>query len=121
MFVNYDKAEDAIAYEDRFESERRLIALSKTKRSVDSDDAKRIYKKTPENKENKIYLFVRKNKDDHEAKNFYFLGEITAEGEPKAVDVPNVKEPNKKDKAFEIQYVLESPVRKDIYDYLCGE
>lgn len=121
VFVNYDKAEDAIAYEDRFESERRLIALSKTKRSVDSDDAKRIYKKTPENKENKIYLFVRKNKDDHEAKNFYFLGEITAEGEPKAVDVPNVKEPNKKDKAFEIQYVLESPVRKDIYDYLCGE
>ena len=124
VFVNYHKAEDAIAYEDRFESEKNLIALSKTKRSVDSDDAKRIYKQSPENEENKIYLFVRKNKKDKEnkdAKSFYFLGEMRAQEKPKPVEVPDPKDPNKKNKAFEIQYVLDTPVRNDIYDYLCGE
>lgn len=121
VFVNYHKAEDAIAYEDRFESEKNLIALSKTKRSVDSDDAKRIYKQSPENEENKIYLFVRKNKNDSEAKSFYFLGEMKAEGEPEPVKVPSGADPSKMENAFEIQYVLDTPVRNDIYDYLCGE
>lgn len=124
VFVNYHKAEDAIAYEDRFESERNLIALSKTSRSLDSDDVKRIYKQSPNYEENRIYLFVRKNKKDREnkdAKSFYFLGEMRAQGMPKPVEVPDPKDPNKKNKAFEIQYVLDTPVRNDIYDYLCGE
>ncbi len=75
VFVNYHKAEDAIAYEDRFESEKNLIALSKTKRSVDSDDAKRIYKQSPENEENKIYLFVRKTKMTAKQKVFISWGD----------------------------------------------
>lgn len=113
VFINYNKAEDAIAYEDRFISESLLIALSKHHRKVNSPDVKRIYKRGEDEKENRIYLFVRKNKDDREAKEFYFLGEIFAEGEPKPIHMETTN-----DDAFEIQYRLDVPVRSDIYDYI---
>lgn len=111
VFINYEKHEDAIAYEDRFVSEEEIVALSKTKRRIDSIDADHIYKRKDEDKDNRIYLFVRKNQDDHEAKAFYFLGEIQAQGQPKAVEVQNTH-------AFEIDYRIKHPVRSDIYDYL---
>lgn len=109
VFINYHKSEDAIAYADRFKSPDTLIALSKLSRDINSKDAKRIYKKD-EYKDTTILLFVRKNKDDNEAKEFYFLGEIEAQGEPKEVTLEK--------KAFEIIYKLETPVRNDIYDYI---
>ena len=74
VFINYHKAEDAIAYEDRFVSEGHLIALSKHPRKITSSDAVHIYKQSEEDKNNRIFLFVRKNKEDNEAKEFYFLG-----------------------------------------------
>lgn len=113
VFINYDKAEDAIAYEDRFVSENVLIALSKHPRKITSGDAMHIYKKNPEDKDNRIFLFVRKNKDDREAKEFYFLGEIFAEGEPNPIHMESTN-----DDAFEILYRLDVPVRNDIYDYI---
>ena len=113
VFINYHKAEDAIAYEDRFVSNDRFIALSKHPRRVDSSDADHFYKRTDEDKDNKIYLFVRKNKDDKEAKEFYFLGEIYAQGEPNPIIMEKTK-----DNAFEINYRLDVPVREDIYDYI---
>jgi hypothetical protein len=109
VFINYDKDEDisdSIKYNDRFESPSTLIALSKQPRTIDSNDAKVIY-----NDRTKIYLFVRKNKDDKISKEFYFLGEIHAVGRPKSVTLDN------KD-AFEISYKLEDPVREDIYEYI---
>ena len=66
VFINYDKAEDAIAYEDRFVTRENLIALSKHPRKVNSSDADHFFKKTESDKENKILLFVRKNKDDNQ-------------------------------------------------------
>lgn len=113
IFINYEKAEDAIAYEDRFVSENTLIALSKHPRKVTSMDAVHIYKVGECEKDNRIFLFVRKNKDDNEAKEFYFLGEIFAEGQPKAIHMDSTN-----DDAFEILYRLDVPVRSDIYDYI---
>lgn len=113
VFINYDKAEGAIAYEDRFLSENVLIALSKHPRKITSGDAIHIYKQTPEDKDNRIFLFVRKNKDDKETKEFYFLGEIYAEGEPVPIHMESMN-----DDAFEILYRLDVPVRSDIYDYI---
>lgn len=113
VFINYDKAEDAIAYEDRFVSESVLIALSKHPRKITSGDAIHIYRRTPEDKDNRIFLFVRKNKDDNEAKEFYFLGEIYAEGDPMPIHMESTN-----DDAFEILYRLDVPVRSDIYDYI---
>lgn len=113
VFINYDKTEDAIAYEDRFISQQKLIALSKHPRKVDSSDADHFYKRTIEDRDNRIFLFVRKNKDDKEAKEFYFLGEIFASGSPNPIKMEKTK-----DDAFEINYTLDVPVRDDIYEYM---
>lgn len=116
VFINYDKTEDAIAYEDRFVSQAHLIALSKHPRKVNSSDADHFFKRTDADKDNKILLFVRKNKDDKEAKEFYFLGEVFAQGEP----IP-IKMEKTGDDAFEINYQLDVPVREDIYEYIVSE
>lgn len=116
VFINYQKAEDAIAYEDRFVSENRLIALSKHPRKITSGDADHIYKRTDADKDNRIFLFVRKNKDDNEAKEFYFLGEMSAENAPRPIHMEKTD-----DDAFEIDYRLDVPVRSDIYDYIVSE
>ena len=113
VFINYDKTEDAIAYEDRFVSQQNLIALSKHPRKVDSSDADHFYKRTAEDRDNRIFLFVRKNKNDKEAKEFYFLGEIFAKGSPTPIKMEKTK-----DDAFEINYTLDVPVRDDIYEYM---
>lgn len=113
VFINYHKTEDAIAYEDRFVSENHLIALSKHPRKITSTDADHIYKRKEDDADNRIFLFVRKNKDDKEAKEFYFLGEIFAENVPRPIRMEKTK-----DDAFEIDYLLDVPVRSDIYDYI---
>ena len=65
-------------------------------------------------KDNRILLFVRRNKEDKgEAKAFYFLGEVEAQGEPVPVTLPATG-----DRAFEIDYRLDVPVRSDIYAYV---
>ena len=116
VFINYDKTEDAIAYEDRFEAPDNLIALSKHPRKVNSSDANHFYKNTEKDKDNQVLLFVRKNKDDKEAKEFYFLGEVFAQGKPNPIKMPKTG-----DDAFEINYKLDVPVREDIYDYIKSE
>lgn len=116
VFINYDKSEDAIAYEDRFVSKDSLIALSKHPRTVNSKDADHFYKRTEADRKNRIFLFVRKNKDDKESKEFYFLGEIYAQDEPKSIIMEKTG-----DNAFEINYKLDVPVRDDIYEYIVSE
>ncbi len=128
VFINYDKTDDAIAYEDRFLAADRLIALSKHPRKITSGDADHFYKRTEDDRENRIYLFLRKNKDDREAKEFYFLGEMHAEGEPHPIkmkfdtfDENGIVTRSRMDDAFEIDYRLEVPVRQDLYDYIVNE
>lgn len=75
-----------------------------------------IYKKGKEDKDNKIYLFIRKNRDDKETKEFYFWGEIYAVGEPLPIHIETTN-----DDAFEITYHLDVPVRENIYDYVREE
>ena len=112
IFINYEKTPGAIAYEDRFTTPSELIAFSKTKRKETSPDADHIYKRTPSDKDNRIFLFVRRNKDDHTAKSFYFLGEINAVDAPISTQLPS------DEAAFKIHYRLTTPVRHDIYRYL---
>ena len=118
VLVNYNKEDDAIVYEDHFENEEYLIALSKTNRKVDSKDAEIIFRKQPEYKNTKILLFVRKNKNDSETKTFYFLGEMNAIGGPEPVAVPKRDGTGEKVSAFKVRYRLESNVRRDIYEYI---
>ena len=114
VFINYEKDDgisDTIKYEDRFIDESRLIAISKSKRTVDSRDVQAALH--ADERGIKMELFVRKNKEDKISKEFYYLGRLHATGETKEFVMPNTSS-----KAVEIAYSLETPVRDDIYDYI---
>lgn len=113
VFINYDKApdiSDTIKYEDRFTSDRTLIAISKKKRYLSSPEIKRLME-CPGNGM-KVYLFIRKNTEDKGGKEFYFLGEMTPTGHFS----PTVTKAN--ESVVEIGYELDIPVRRDIYEYI---
>lgn len=114
VFINYDKTDDiadSTKYEDHFVSNRRLIAISKNGRTLESADVQNFLK----SRERKIAveLFVRKNKDDAISKEFYYLGRMTATGQTKEFTMPNTDK-----SAVEIEWELQTPVREDLYEYL---
>ena len=114
VFINYDKEEniqDTIKYEDHFESPERLIAISKSKRSIDSEDVQNFIH--AKERGISVELFVRKNKDDKISKEFYYLGHMTATEEYREFTMPNTSS-----KAVEIEWLLDTPVRTDLYDYI---
>lgn len=114
VFINYEKSEnitDTINYEDRFLSPSQLIAISKSGRTITSDDIVQAYKAEETGVE--MSLFVRKNKDDKISKEFYFLGKIKAVGTPVQFIMKNTNKT-----AVEIKYQLITPVREDIYEYI---
>ena len=114
VFINYEKEEeiaDTIKYEDRFETQSSLIAISKSGRTLQSEDVYTALKARELGID--MELFVRKNKDDKTSKEFYYLGKIYATGNAKEFTMPGTTKT-----AVEIQYELETPVRDDIYDYI---
>ena len=116
VFINYDKSEDisdTTKYEDHFvEGFRdRLIAISKSGRSLQSDDVQNFLK--AKERGIQVELFVRKNKDDKISKEFYYLGHMTASGKAKEFTMANTKK-----SAVEIEWILDVPVREDIYEYI---
>ncbi len=114
VFINYDKnseINDSIKYEDHFESQNKLIAISKSGRNINSEDVQTFL--NAKEKEIKVELFVRKNKDDKISKEFYYLGRMNATGKVKEFIMPNTNKT-----AVEIEWILETPVREDIYEYL---
>ena len=116
VFINYEKQEGISAstrYEDRFVDEQTLIAISKSGRTSKSEDVKAAVQ--ADERAIKMDLFVRKNKDDHTSKEFYYLGRLHATGKTTDFVMPETTKT-----AVEITYKLETPVRQDIYDYLVG-
>jgi hypothetical protein len=114
VFINYEKGEDisaTIRYHDRFLSPSRLIAISKQPRHIDSPEIVRL-RHIGEN-HMRVFLFVRKNKDDAESKEFYFLGEMRPTGEYQEFVMEGTTK-----SAVEIGYALETPVPDELYDYL---
>lgn len=114
VFINYDKNEeinDTIKYEDHFESSNKLIAISKSGRTILSEDVQNFI--NAKERGIKVELFVRKNKDDKISKEFYYLGRMNATGNVKEFIMPNTNKT-----AVEIEWILETPVREDIYEYI---
>lgn len=114
VFINYDKNEeinDTIKYEDHFESSNKLIAISKSGRTILSEDVQNFI--NAKERGIKVELFVRKNKDDKISKEFYYLGRMNATGNVKEFIMPNTNK-----SAVEIEWILETPVREDIYEYI---
>ena len=116
VFINYDKSDDisdTTKYEDHFEPgfRDRLVAISKSGRSLQSEDVQNFLK--AKERGIRVELFVRKNKDDKISKEFYYLGHMTASGNTKEFTMPNTQKT-----AVEIEWILDVPVREDIYEYI---
>ena len=116
VFINYDKSEDisdTTKYEDHFVPgfRDRLIAISKSGRRLQSEDVQNFLK--AKERGIRVELFVRKNKDDKISKEFYYLGHMTASGNTKEFTMPNTQKT-----AVEIEWILDVPVREDIYEYI---
>jgi hypothetical protein len=63
-----------------------------------------------------VHLFVRKNKDDKISKEFYYLGYMQASGRAKEFTMQNTDKT-----AVEIEWLLDVPVREDLYEYIVNE
>ncbi|MCR4843006.1 MAG: DUF3427 domain-containing protein [Eubacterium sp.] len=119
VFINYHKDEDISAttkYEDHFEPgfRDRLIAISKSGRTLQSGDVQNFIK----SRERGIHveLFVRKNKDDTISKEFYYLGRMQPSGKVKEFRMTGTDKT-----AVEIEWILDVPVREDLYEYIVSD
>lgn len=107
IFINYNKGEDVVEsqkYEDKFESRSSLIGVSKSTEDAKSKNMQRVA--DSEKNGTVIHLFVRKNKDDRNALEFYYLGTMQFDRFVKT------------DKPCKIRYRLMSEIRADLYEYL---
>ena len=115
VFINYEKDPGisiTTQYEDRFVSDNRIIAISKSKRTLTSPEIQML--RNAHLNGVRCYLFVRKNlKDKDDGTEFYFLGEIHPTGEFQEITMADGIT-----SAVEIAYELENPVKGDIYDFL---
>ena len=115
IFINYDKSEDITAttkYEDRFEDQSNLTAISKSQRTLTSDDVDNAIH--ARERGILIPLFVRKNKDDRTSKEFYFLGTMEHNGHTHEFIMPQTDNIH----AVEIGYRLHTPVENNLYEYI---
>ncbi|MBP3238548.1 MAG: DEAD/DEAH box helicase [Lachnospiraceae bacterium] len=116
VFINYDKADDisdTTKYEDHFINRQMLVAISKSGRSKQSEDVQNFL--NSKERGISVELFVRKNKEDS-IKEFYYLGSMVPSGKALEFTMANTNK-----SAVEIEWVLNEPVREDIYDYIVNE
>ncbi|HAM15534.1 MAG TPA: NgoFVII family restriction endonuclease, partial [Eggerthellaceae bacterium] len=118
VFINYEKDPSisiTTMYEDRFVSDRELIAISKSNRTLSSPEI--INLRNAEQNGMRCFLFVRKNKEDKdEGTEFYFLGEMHPTGDFRQIVMQGTTT-----SAVEIAYRLETPVKGDLYDYFLSD
>ena len=116
VFINYEKSDDisdTTNYEDHFINSNTLIAISKSGRTLESEDVQNFLHAKERGID--VHLFVRKNKDDKISKEFYYLGRMIASGNAEEFCMANTTKT-----AVEIEWRLDTPVRDDIYQYIIG-
>lgn len=114
VFINYDIDENSFNhdYVHGFLPDNGFTSMSKPRRNLESKECEYFYKD-----ETKIYLFMRKNKDDKDgARIFYFLGEMKTVGEPELVH-----REKSGDTVLQFFYKLQTPLREDMYEYFTKE
>ena len=119
VFINYEKDPSTISittmYEDRFVSDRELIAISKSNRTMHSPEINNL--RNAAKNDMRCFLFVRKNKEDKDdGTEFYFLGEMHPTGQFHEITMHGTTT-----SAVEIWYRLETPVKADLYDYFLSD
>ena len=119
VFIVYDKADnisDTIKYKDHFVNQNQLIGISKNGKDLKSKDVQTFLH--AKERGIKVLLFVCKNTKDKDkgSKEFYYLGEMTTDGQAREIVMPNT------DKiAVEILWNLDIPIREDLYKYITSE
>ena len=114
VFINYDIDENSFNhdYVHGFLPDNGFTSMSKPRRNLESKECEYFYKD-----ETKIYLFMRKNKDDKDgARIFYFLGEMKTVGKPELVH-----REKSGDTVLQFFYKLQTPLREDMYEYFTKE
>lgn len=115
VFINYVKEDDIAVttnYEDRFVDPSSLTAISKSRRTIESDDVQNAVNSVKRGI--LMPLFVRKNKDDQTSKEFYFLGTMRHNGHLHQFIMNGTDDVA----AVEIGYKLDTPVETNLYEYI---
>jgi superfamily II DNA or RNA helicase len=115
IFVNYHKEKhisESTKYEDEFVNNREFDWMSKSNRTLSSNDVQSIL---GQNGSIRLPLFIKKNND--EGMNFYYMGEVSPElNQVKQTTMSN--DNGKKLPVVKIRFNLSNPVTSIIYDYL---
>lgn len=114
VFINYDIDENSFNhdYVHGFLPDNGFTSMSKPRRNLESKECEYFYKD-----ETKIYLFMRKNKDDKDgARIFYFLGEMKTVWKPELVH-----REKSGDTVIQFFYKIQTPLREDMYEYFTKE
>lgn len=115
IFVNYHKEDhisESTKYEDEFVNSKEFDWMSKSNRTVSSNDVQSIL---GHNGPIRLPLFIKKNND--EGVDFYFMGEMS----PQLDRVQQTTMPNDQGKQLpvvKIRFNLSSPVTSSMYNYL---
>jgi superfamily II DNA or RNA helicase/HKD family nuclease/SOS-response transcriptional repressor LexA len=115
IFVNYHKEEhisESTKYEDEFVNHKEFDWMSKSNRTMNSNDVQSILGK---NGDIRLPLFIKKNND--EGMDFFYMGEVS----PKLNQVEQTTILNDKGKQLpvvKIRFNLATPVTTSMYNYL---
>jgi superfamily II DNA or RNA helicase len=115
IFVNYHKEEhisESTKYEDEFVSNKEFDWMSKSNRTITSNDVQSILGK---NGPIRLPLFIKKNND--EGMEFYYMGEVS----PDLSQVQQTTMPNDQGKhlsVVKIRFKMANPVISNMFQYL---
>jgi superfamily II DNA or RNA helicase/HKD family nuclease len=115
IFVNYHKEEhisESIKYEDKFINSKEFDWMSKSNRTLSSNDVQSIL---GQNGPIRLPLFIKKNND--EGKDFYYMGEVN----PVLNQVEQstiLNDSGKQLPIVKIRFNLTEPVSSSMYNYL---
>jgi superfamily II DNA or RNA helicase len=115
IFVNYHKEDhisESTKYEDEFVNNKEFDWMSKSNRSINSNDVQSILGKKGAIR---LPLFIKKNND--EGMDFYYMGEVRPE--LNQVEQTKMKDDNGNQiPVVKIRFNLENPVTANMYNYL---
>ena len=114
IFVNYHKDEtiqSSIQYHDHFVSKDAMVWISKSNRTLQSNEIQMMMESFPHYK---VMLFVRKKASDD--RHYLYLGEVSLKSNPKEIRLAD-----QKTRAVEFILDLNVSIRDDIYDYIVNK
>ncbi len=117
IFATYHKSDNislTTKYEDRFINQSHLVYMSKSKRSLLSNDVLAIRNHKDSNM--RIPFFAKKN--DDEGLDFYYLGDLTSL--PDKFESTFMPSENGQVSVVKMEFIVDKPVEANLYKYITG-